>query len=103
MLAERFPIPIVVGVWSAAGVVLMAVATLRWPDRQTVDDAITAAALANAAPPPSGPATRPATARWKARPTRMPVTATAGTLSPERRTDLRPCRPGPDFGVVDPA
>ncbi|WP_328652460.1 MFS transporter [Micromonospora sp. NBC_00330] len=54
MLAERFPIPIVVGVWSAAGVVLMAVATLRWPDRQTVDDAITAASLANAAPPPAG-------------------------------------------------
>ncbi|MEU8156012.1 MFS transporter [Micromonospora sp. NPDC048986] len=54
LLAERFPIPIVVGVWSAAGVVLMAVATLRWPDRQTVDDAITAAALANADPPPSG-------------------------------------------------
>ncbi|MEU5669976.1 MFS transporter [Micromonospora sp. NPDC047762] len=54
MLAERFPIPIVVGVWSAAGVVLMTVATLRWPDRQTVDDAITAASLANAAPPSSG-------------------------------------------------
>lgn len=54
LLAERFPIPIVVGVWSAAGVVLMAVATLRWPDRQTVDEAITAASLANADPPPSG-------------------------------------------------
>ncbi|MEU8407669.1 MFS transporter [Micromonospora sp. NPDC048842] len=54
MLAERFPIPIVVGLWSAAGVVLMAVATLRWPDRQTVNDAITAASLANAAPPPTG-------------------------------------------------
>ncbi|WP_433263598.1 MFS transporter [Micromonospora vinacea] len=59
VLAERFPIPIVVGVWSAAGVVLMAVASLRWPDRQTVDDAIAAASLANADPPPSrsdGPA-----------------------------------------------
>lgn len=55
VLAERFPIPIVVGVWSAAGVVLMVVATLRWPDRQTVDDAITAASAANADPPPSGP------------------------------------------------
>ncbi|MET8359720.1 MFS transporter [Micromonospora sp. NPDC005171] len=55
VLAERFPIPIVVGVWSAAGVALMAVATLRWPDRQTVDDAITAASRANAEPPPSEP------------------------------------------------
>ncbi|MET8090356.1 MFS transporter [Micromonospora sp. NPDC005220] len=55
LLAERFPIPIVVGVWSAAGVVLMAVATLRWPDRQTVDDAIAAASAANATPPPAGP------------------------------------------------
>lgn len=51
VLAERFPIPVVVGLWSAAGVVLMAVATLRWPDRQTVDDAIAAATAANAAPP----------------------------------------------------
>ncbi|WP_433321158.1 MFS transporter [Micromonospora sp. CA-269861] len=55
VLAERFPIPIVVGVWSAAGVVLMTVAALSWPDRQTVDDAITAASVANADPPPSGP------------------------------------------------
>ncbi|MEU1586109.1 MFS transporter [Micromonospora sp. NPDC005710] len=55
MLSERFPIPIVVGVWSAAGVLLMAMATLRWPDRQTVDDAIAAASLANAGPPPPGP------------------------------------------------
>ncbi|MGC4759915.1 MFS transporter [Micromonospora trifolii] len=54
MLAERFPIPVVVGVWSAAGVVLMAVAALRWPDQQTVDDAITTASLANADPPLSG-------------------------------------------------
>ncbi|MEH0929410.1 MFS transporter [Micromonospora sp. CPCC 205558] len=55
VLADRFPIPIVVGLWSAAGVVLMVVSTLRWPDRQTVDDAITAATRANAEPP-EGPA-----------------------------------------------
>ncbi|MEU8424591.1 MFS transporter [Micromonospora sp. NPDC048835] len=53
LLAERFPIPIVVGVWSAAGVLLMTVATLHWPDRQTVDDAIAAASAANADPQPS--------------------------------------------------
>ncbi|MFI6783000.1 MFS transporter [Micromonospora sp. NPDC050276] len=58
VLAERFPIPVVVGVWSAAGVVLMAVAALRWPDRQTVDEAIAAASAANADPPsaPGSPA-----------------------------------------------
>ncbi|MGW5557889.1 MFS transporter [Micromonospora sp. NPDC003944] len=55
VLSERFPIPVVVGVWSAAGVVLMTVATLRWPDRQTVDDAIAAASAANADPSASGP------------------------------------------------
>ncbi|MDG4783372.1 MFS transporter [Micromonospora sp. WMMD961] len=51
LLAERIPIPVVVGLWSAAGVVLMAVAALSWPDRQTVDDAIAAAAAANAETP----------------------------------------------------
>ncbi|MFI6272242.1 MFS transporter [Micromonospora zamorensis] len=58
LLAERFPIPVVVGLWSAAGVALMGVAALRWPDRQTVDDAIAAATAANAEPPqePANPA-----------------------------------------------
>ncbi|MBM0278149.1 MFS transporter [Micromonospora tarensis] len=50
VLSERFPIPVVVGVWSAAGVVLMVVAALRWPDSKTVDDAIAAASAANAGP-----------------------------------------------------
>jgi MFS family permease len=49
LLAERFAIPMVVGVWSAAGVLLMLLATVRWPDRQTVDGAIAAATAANAA------------------------------------------------------
>ncbi|MFC8301848.1 MFS transporter [Micromonospora orduensis] len=48
LLADRFSIPVVVGVWSAAGVLLMLVASLRWPDRQTVDSAIAAAVAANA-------------------------------------------------------
>ncbi|WP_328419545.1 MFS transporter [Micromonospora sp. NBC_00389] len=51
LLAERFSIPLVVGVWSAAGVVLMVVASLRWPDQQTVDGAIAAASAANAGSP----------------------------------------------------
>ncbi|MDG4756436.1 MFS transporter [Micromonospora sp. WMMD710] len=49
LLADRFSIPVVVGVWSAAGVLLMLVAALRWPDQQTVDNAIAAAVTANAA------------------------------------------------------
>ncbi|MEU0550961.1 MFS transporter [Micromonospora sp. NPDC005979] len=49
LLAERFPLPVVVGVWSAAGVLLMAVATLRWPSRQTVEEAVAAATAANVA------------------------------------------------------
>ncbi|MFG1653611.1 MFS transporter [Micromonospora sp. NPDC049275] len=58
LLAERFSIPVVVGVWSAAGVLLMTVTALRWPDKQTVDDAVAAAAAANgeAIPEPDGTA-----------------------------------------------
>ncbi|WP_410811499.1 MFS transporter [Micromonospora sp. 067-2] len=55
-LAERFSIPLVVGVWSAAGVLLMVVAALRWPDKQAMDSAIAAASAANAGPRASNPA-----------------------------------------------
>ncbi|MFE9691270.1 MFS transporter [Micromonospora sp. NPDC005806] len=50
-LAEHFTIPDVVGVWSAAGVVLVLAAALTWPRRETVDTAVEAAALANSAEP----------------------------------------------------
>ncbi|MFG1842689.1 MFS transporter [Micromonospora sp. NPDC049175] len=51
LIADRFDtIPLVVGLWSAAGVVLMVVAALRWPDRQAFSDAIAAATAANAEP-----------------------------------------------------
>ncbi len=57
LLAERFPIPLVVGVWSAAGVVLMAFVARRFPDPQTVAAAIDSARRnptgAGVAPPPS--------------------------------------------------
>ncbi|RIV31369.1 MFS transporter [Micromonospora radicis] len=43
LLAERFPIPIVVGLWSTAGVVLMTIVVRTWPDRQTVEESIRAA------------------------------------------------------------
>ncbi|MGW4497754.1 MFS transporter [Micromonospora sp. NPDC004336] len=49
LLSERYPIPVVVGVWSAVGVLLMALAGLRWPSRSTVDAAIEAAETANEA------------------------------------------------------
>ncbi|MGN9777956.1 MFS transporter [Micromonospora sp. H33] len=43
LLAERFSIPLVVGVWSATGVLLMTLAALSWPSPATVDAAVTAA------------------------------------------------------------
>ncbi|MEV6695448.1 MFS transporter [Micromonospora sp. NPDC051196] len=54
LLAEHYPIPIVVGLWSAAGVVLMAFVARRWPDAQTVEATVKAAQLA-----PAGAATTP--------------------------------------------
>lgn len=58
LLADRFSIPLVVGVWSSAGVLLMVVAALRWPSKQTVDSTIAAALAANAEQG-SGPGARP--------------------------------------------
>lgn len=43
LLAERFSIPVVVGLWSSAGVLLMTVAALAWPSQATVDASINAA------------------------------------------------------------
>ncbi|MFI7573790.1 MFS transporter [Micromonospora sp. NPDC049497] len=43
LLAERFSIPLVVGLWSAAGVVLMTVTALSWPSRATIDATVDAA------------------------------------------------------------
>ncbi|MFJ6198692.1 MFS transporter [Micromonospora sp. NPDC092111] len=49
LLADRFSVPGVVGVWSAAGVLLMLVTALRWPAREAVDAAVESADRANAA------------------------------------------------------
>lgn len=49
LLAERFSIPVVVGIWSAAGVVLMLAAALAWPSREAVDAAVEAAGRAESA------------------------------------------------------
>ncbi|MFU8852781.1 MFS transporter [Micromonospora sp. SL1-18] len=45
-LAERFTIPVVVGAWSVAGVILMLVAAAAWPHPQTVEAAVEAASAA---------------------------------------------------------
>ena len=68
LLAERFPIPMVVGVWSAAGVVLMAVAALRWPSRQTDAPTRSPRPQRPAPPPPTQPAPRRRRATITARP-----------------------------------
>ncbi|PTA46992.1 MFS transporter [Micromonospora sp. RP3T] len=48
-LAERFTIPTVVGVWSAAGVLLMVVAAVTWPRPATIGAAVDAARAESAA------------------------------------------------------
>jgi MFS family permease len=65
LLADVFPLYVVVGVWSAAGVLLLILAGWRWPDRQEIRAAIAAAQQANAAGVPLGraagvPGPRPA-------------------------------------------
>ncbi len=45
-LAERFAIPLVVGGWSAAGLLLMLAAAVAWPRPQTVEAAVEAAQAA---------------------------------------------------------
>jgi MFS family permease len=44
LLADIFPLHLVVGVWSAGGVLLLVLAGLRWPDERRIRDAVAAAA-----------------------------------------------------------
>ncbi|MEU8054062.1 MFS transporter [Micromonospora haikouensis] len=64
LLAERFPIPVVVGGWSAAGVVLMLLTAAAWPTRAAIDTAVEAAGNAGSPAPAGGgePRPRPAAA-----------------------------------------
>ncbi|WP_416902802.1 MFS transporter [Micromonospora echinospora] len=66
LLAERFSIPGVVGLWSAAGVILMLVVVARWPSAAAFDAAIAAAKVPGARPhvesSPSAPADTPVAA-----------------------------------------
>ncbi|MBF9127574.1 MFS transporter, partial [Plantactinospora sp. S1510] len=51
VLAERFPIPRVVGLWSVAGVLLMLLLAIRWPRSERFDAAIARAQERSASPP----------------------------------------------------
>ena len=54
LLAERYPLPDVVGVWSAVGVLLMVAVATRWPRAERLNSSIAAATIA-AVPPPRSP------------------------------------------------
>ncbi|MCW3838666.1 MFS transporter [Micromonospora yasonensis] len=75
-LAERFAIPVVVGVWSAAGVVLMLGAALTWPGPAEVNAAVEAAGADRAAAVGAGPQPH--------LPGRAAAAATAGERSQRR-------------------
>ncbi|WP_091607386.1 MFS transporter [Micromonospora mirobrigensis] len=64
VLADRFSVPLVVGVWSAAGVLLMLLITLRWPDAASVDAAVRAGGQART----DEPATRPSVVTQRSAP-----------------------------------
>lgn len=74
LLADRYSIPLVVGLWSVAGVVLLLAAATGWPSAARFDAAIAAAgrrSLADAEPPagkPPAPAPEPQPARRPAQP-----------------------------------
>lgn len=53
-LADRSTVPLVVGLWSIAGVGLMLLLVLRWPAASVVDGAIEEAARTAPPPPPEG-------------------------------------------------
>jgi hypothetical protein len=52
-LADRSTVPLVVGLWSVAGVGLMLLLVLRWPAASVVDGAIEEAARSAPPPPPA--------------------------------------------------
>jgi hypothetical protein len=65
LLADVFPLHVVVGVWSAGGVLLLTLAGWRWPSHREIRNAIAAAEQANSADVPPGhapgvPGPRPA-------------------------------------------
>ncbi|MEV1289698.1 MFS transporter [Micromonospora sp. NPDC049679] len=60
LLADRFSIPVVVGFWSVAGVLVMALAATQWPSAERFNAAIAAASRVSAPPAqPTGEASAP--------------------------------------------
>ncbi|HEX5542838.1 MAG TPA: MFS transporter [Micromonospora sp.] len=49
LIADRFSIPVVVGLWSLAGVLLMLLATIPWPSRDQIQAAVATANLPDSA------------------------------------------------------
>jgi predicted MFS family arabinose efflux permease len=88
-IAGRFPVPVVVGVWSFAGMALIVFAAARWPSGGIIDGEIEQAKLVNE----PRPATRNET-RQTSRTTREQHRAKAGALRGPRRQ-----RGGDPFGT----
>ncbi|MFC4534007.1 MFS transporter [Sphaerisporangium dianthi] len=57
--AERFPVPLVVGVWALGGLLLMAVAVTTWPTEEVIKEEIAHAAALNRGPVPVPAASQP--------------------------------------------
>lgn len=75
-LSEVFPVPVVVGTWSAVGLILIAVAAHRWPNQDVVQNGITHAKQLNSRPAgATGDLPRPARA---AKPTSRPTASRRG-------------------------
>jgi MFS family permease len=49
-LSEVFPVPVVVGTWSAVGLILIAIAAHRWPNQDVIQNGITHARQLNSRP-----------------------------------------------------
>ena len=88
LLANRFPIPLTVGLWSLAGACLMLVAALNWPTSDRFEAAIAAArggAPDNGSEPtvgePAGPATVPTGQDQSSGPQARPPASQAGVGS----------------------
>jgi MFS family permease len=89
VLADRTSIPVVVGLWSVGGTLLMAALAAHWPTAKTFDEAIAAAAASAPPPPEAPPETAPETA-----PRRTPLEAAkrARHLAPEDTRVAAPTR-----------
>ncbi|MFY1698466.1 MULTISPECIES: MFS transporter [unclassified Solwaraspora] len=79
VLADRFDIPTVVGLWSLAGAIVVSLALLRWPDAERFDAAAAAVAVAETTTPPTAGATGSAGSG--------PTGSAVGRLVPRSRPD----------------